>query len=127
MMTIRIAILAATLSLIGACAEAACPNPLTNILIPLTGSVTVEICDQSGNVLAGPYNVYNGVSSGFPVVNGTTVPSVSTVSGSLQFASNGAPSGTAGNFTICFSPASKCSTIPYSVGAPVTAVSFGSP
>lgn len=126
-MTIRVTILAAFMYSVGMCAEAACPNPLTTILIPLTGSVTVQICDQSGNILTGPYSVYNGVSTAFPVVNATTSPAVTVVSGSPQFTANTAPSGTAGTFDICFTPSQKCSTIPYSVGAPVTAVSFGSP
>lgn len=107
--------------------QAACLNPLASISIPLSGSVTVQTCDQAGSVLSGPYSVYNGAGTAFPVVNGTTAPAVTTVSGNLQFVANGAASGTAGTFDICFNPSQKCSTIPYTVGAPVTSVSFGSP
>jgi hypothetical protein len=48
-MIFRAAILAAVLLTAGTQVEAACPNPLSTITIPLTGSVSVQICDQSGN------------------------------------------------------------------------------
>jgi hypothetical protein len=126
-MILRAVGLTAALLTTGTQVEAACPNPLSTITIPLTGSVPVQICDQSGNPLAGPYTVYNGVSTAFPIVTNSTSPAVTTVSGSLQFTANTAPSGTAGTFDICFTPSQKCSTIPYIVGAPVTTISFGIP
>jgi hypothetical protein len=126
-MIVRAAILAAVLLTAGTQVEAACPNPLSTITIPLTGSVSVQICDQSGNSLAGPYAVYNGVNAAFPIVTNSTSPAVTTVSGSLQFTANTSPSGTAGTFDICFIPSQKCSMIPYIVGSPVTTISFGIP
>jgi hypothetical protein len=106
-------------------AQAACSNPINIISIPINGSTTVAVCDQSGNFLTGPYSI-QFQNNGAPV-NLTSSPAVSIVGGNLVFSPNVAPNGAAGGFNICFTPANKCSVIPYVVGAPVTSISFGTP
>lgn len=105
--------------------QAACSNPINMVNIPISGSTTVAVCDQSGNFLTGPYSI-QFQNNGAPV-NSTSSPAVSIVGGNLVFSPNVAPNGAAGGFNVCFTPANKCGTIPYSVGTPVTSISFGTP
>jgi hypothetical protein len=110
-----------------ALAQAACPNAAMSVTIPLSGSASVAIYDQSCNVLGGPYTVANGTgpSPTYPAVTTSTSPAVQTVSGQLQFSANGALAGTNGHFYVCFTPANQCQTMTYSVGAPISSISFG--
>lgn len=105
--------------------QAACPNLANSVTIPLSGSANLTVCDQVGNTLPGPYTVNNGVNSGGALLSGTTTPSVVNSSGVLQFSANGAPTGTGGSFYVCYTPAAKCVTITYAVGAAVTGLTVG--
>lgn len=108
--------------LFAAAAQAACPNASPTVTIPLSGTATVTVYDQSCNALAGPWQVINGTA----VMSATTSPSFTLGAGGvLQFAANGATAGTAGNIKIVFSPNGTSATLAYTVGAPITSISFG--
>ena len=103
-----------------------CPNAAGSVTVPLTGSASVTVYDQSCNPLAGPWNVFNGVINGSPQMSATTSPAVTTGAGGvLQFSANGAPAGSSGTFKVVFAPNGTSANLPYTVGAPVTSLSFG--
>jgi hypothetical protein len=107
-------------------ASAACPNAQTSVTIPLSGAAQVIVYDQGCNALAGPFTFANGLSSSYPVLNGTTSPSVVTGPGGvLQVSANAAVTGTSGTLHVTFTPSGTGQNITYTVGAPVTAMSFG--
>ena len=99
-----------------------CPNASPSVTIPLSGTATVTVYDQSCVALSGPWQVIGGAT----VLSATTSPSfVLGAGGVLQFAANGAPAGTAGNIKIVYSPNGMSANLAYTVGAPVTSLSFG--
>jgi hypothetical protein len=95
------------------------------VTIPVSGSASVTVYDQSCNALSGPFAVYNGSSSLGPPMNSGTSPAVTFSGGELQFSANGAPIGSTGTAHIVFSPNGQPVNITYTVGAPVTSISAG--
>ncbi len=112
------------LAVVGCGAQAACLNASSSVTVPLSGSALVVMYDQACNVLLGTNFTMAFGGSGAPV-NGTSSPALNGDSAGLHLSANGAAPGSAGSFSIKYTPNGQLTTMTYVVGSPVTTISAG--
>ncbi len=105
-------------------ALAACPNASTSVTIPLGGSALVTICDQDGNLLPATGSVVQQQMPALANWNNVTAPAFTADAVGIHLSANGAVPGLAGTFKVTY-PGGQQNRMDFIVGAPVTAISFG--
>ncbi len=114
----------ATLALLSSAGLCACPNAATSVTIPLSGAALVTICDQDGNLLPGTGSVVQQQMPTLANWNSVTAPGFTADAAGIHLIANGAVPGLAGTFKVTY-PGGQQNRMDFIVGAPVTAISFG--
>jgi hypothetical protein len=109
-------------------AQAACPNAAASLTIPVSGTIHVTTYDQNCNVLAPSQETLKLTGDGSVTPTSTPVMLVSIdATGWNVAAATGAAVGTTGGFAVTYTPNGITGTLPFTIGAPVLSISFGSP
>lgn len=101
-----------------------CLNASTTVTIPLTGQADVTIYDQVCSPLSAAGATAVQQTPAPANWNATTAPGFTGDATGLHFKSNGASSGLAGTVKVTH-PSGQFAILAFVVGAPVTAISFG--
>ncbi len=104
----------------------ACPNAASTVTIPYpSGIVDVTVYDQACVPIIGTdIQVHTQATNG-PLMNGSTVPSVTYDASGFHVSANGAARGLVESIYIVHVPSGKSTTMALTVGTPVSSISLG--